>query len=235
MGALVLGGLALLVVLVLLRGFVAADVAALVRGLRFAGAAVLLLAAVGLAFLDRVALASLAGSMAWGLFTGGHVWPHGWPYWHGRNSGAAKGNASTAARTEWLHMELDHDSGEMEGQVLKGEYAGRSLSSLDESELRALLSDLEAHGADSARLLAAYLERRFGAGWRSGGEDRPNPGQSGMTRAEALRVLGLEEGASRDDICATHRRLMLNNHPDRGGTSYLAAKINEARDVLLGG
>jgi curved DNA-binding protein CbpA len=54
-----------------------------------------------------------------------------------------------------------------------------------------------------------------------------------MSRAEALKLLGLEPGATRDEISAAHKRLILQNHPDKGGTSYLAARINEAREVLL--
>jgi hypothetical protein len=234
MGALLLGGVALLAVLLLLRGFVAADVSALMRSLRYTAAGVLLMAAIGLAVLDRVGLASLAGSMAWGLFTGGHFWPRRWPYWHGGTGGAAAGGASTAAGTEWLHMELDHDSGEMEGRVLKGTHSGQALATLSQSELLALYREIEALDPDSTRLLAAYMERRFGADWHASSGDTQNSSRtSGMSRAEALRVLALDEGANREDICAAHRRLMLNNHPDRGGSSYLAAKINEARDVLL--
>src|SRR5580693_3651733 len=121
MGALLLGAFALIGFLLLLRGFVGADVKALVKGLRYSGAAVLLFAAIGLAALDRVGLAMLVGSFAWGLFTGGHAWPGGWPYWFPRGgskpgSGPAAGS-KTGVTTEWLDMELDHDSGEMGGRV----------------------------------------------------------------------------------------------------------------------
>jgi hypothetical protein len=61
------------------------------------------------------------------------------------------------------------------------------------------------------------------------------PRTMSMSRAEALKVLGLEEGANEADIRAAHRRLIQQTHPDKGGTSYLAAKINEAKDVLLKG
>jgi DnaJ domain len=72
-----------------------------------------------------------------------------------------------------------------------------------------------------------------GAGDQGGSREIP-PGRRGtMSRAEALKVLGLEDGATEEDIRAAHRRLILQIHPDKGGTSYLAAKINEAKDVLL--
>ena len=74
-----------------------------------------------------------------------------------------------------------------------------------------------------------------GGGRPGAGEQRSRTGpRSGaMARAEALKVLGLEEDASNEAIRVAHRRLILQTHPDKGGTSYLAAKINEAKDVLL--
>lgn len=61
------------------------------------------------------------------------------------------------------------------------------------------------------------------------GSDRPR-----MTRDEAYEVLGLTKGSSRDDIIAAHRRLMKKLHPDLGGSTALAARVNQARDILLG-
>jgi hypothetical protein len=69
-------------------------------------------------------------------------------------------------------------------------------------------------------------------GPQPGNTPRPPP-RGGMSRAEALKVLGLEECASADEIRAAHRRLIMQAHPDRGGSTYLASKINEAKDVLL--
>jgi len=71
---------------------------------------------------------------------------------------------------------------------------------------------------------------------RDTGPDSPPvpPRSSSMSRSEALSVLGLREGASKDQIRAAHRRLIQQTHPDKGGTNYLAAKINQAKDVLLG-
>ena len=54
-----------------------------------------------------------------------------------------------------------------------------------------------------------------------------------MDRHTALEILGLEEGASKDEIVQAHRRLMQKMHPDRGGSDFLAKKINAARDFLL--
>jgi hypothetical protein len=72
----------------------------------------------------------------------------------------------------------------------------------------------------------------------SPGSGHSSPGQSPvrrpqrMSRQEALQVFGLDEGASREDVQREYRRLMRQVHPDLGGSSYLAAKINEAKDVL---
>ena len=135
-------------------------------------------------------------------------------------------------------MELDHDSGDMRCTVLKGAHAGRRLDQIGRDELVALYRDVSSGDLETARLLEAYLDRTYGTDWRAEGQaEQPTQERatSGMSRAEALKVLGLQEGASEEDVRAAHRRLMLQNHPDRGGTDYIAAKINEAKDVLLAG
>lgn len=55
-----------------------------------------------------------------------------------------------------------------------------------------------------------------------------------MERSEALAILGLEGAPSQDEIAAAHKRMIVRAHPDQGGSDYLAAKVNEARQVLLG-
>ena len=152
--------------------------------------------------------------------------------------GGGSGQTSQAA-SEWLEMELDHESGRMAGRVRRGPYEGRSLSDLESPELAALHATLEAEERDGLRLFEAYLERALGADWRQqlglGGEPSSGGGfGEAMSRDEAWRILGLEAGASEDEIHAAHRELMGKMHPDRGGTDYLAAKINQAKDMLLG-
>jgi hypothetical protein len=245
MGALILGALALLLMLVLLRGFGGADPRLLVRSLRFFAAGLLLLAAIGFAFFDRVGLAMLAGSFAWAMFTGGQVWHIGWPRGFSHPGGTSgpqgKSAGTTCVSTEWVEMTLDHNSGAMSGRVLKGKYSGKGLHALSLND--SVLFYLEASSGDTetGNLLATYLDRRFGSDWRPQAESanrsssqthtRPD---SGMSRSEAFAVLGLKPEADDDAILAAHRKLILKNHPDVGGSSEAAARINEAKDVLLG-
>lgn len=150
--------------------------------------------------------------------------------------------------TRFLHMTLSHATGAMSGTVREGPFAGRPLDSLDRADCLALWRQVQAD-PESARVLDAWMERvhpnwreaahagaEDGGAWDGGDETDSAPRGGGrMTRAEALAVLGLEEGAGPDDIRAAHRRLIVLVHPDRGGTPYLAARLNQARDVLLGG
>jgi hypothetical protein len=129
-------------------------------------------------------------------------------------------------------MILDHESGDMSGEVLDGDFSGRQLDELDQTELDQLMAWCNERDADSARLLDSYLQRRFGE--RSQHQKPPSSGGGNMNRAEAFAVLGLSEGADREQIITAHRSLMQKLHPDRGGNDYLAAKLNQAKDTLLG-
>jgi hypothetical protein len=141
----------------------------------------------------------------------------------------------TEVGTAFLKAWIDHGSGDVGGTVLAGRYAGRTLDALTDAELIDLRAECAAD-ADSLRVLEAYLDRRLGADWRNTQQSPPPRGpRSDMTREEALAVLGLAEGATVDDIRAAHRRLIQRMHPDVGGTADLAARINRAKDVLLGG
>ena len=126
----------------------------------------------------------------------------------------------------------------MSGEVLEGPYQGQQLSDLSLQQLSDLFDQCEAADAKSAAVLEAYLDREHGPDWRnseaSTGRSQTPPNNDQMTREEAYEVLGLTEGAGREEILAAHKGLMQRLHPDRGGTNYLAAMINKAKDVLLG-
>jgi hypothetical protein len=133
--------------------------------------------------------------------------------------------------TDYLRMSLDQSKGAMEGQVLKGQFAGRTLGELKLADLMALYNECITADRRSLPVLSAYLSRRFGAQWQAG-----TPGISGstdLTRGEALEILGLESNATKEKVIEAHRRLMQKNHPDRGGTTFLASQINRAKDLLL--
>ncbi len=155
--------------------------------------------------------------------------------------GPSPGQASEV-ETRFLRMTLDHDSGVMTGHVKEGRFAGRALEDLEPEDLVALWAECRAEDAQSAAVLEAYLDRTQGEAWREaaqggaqGGTGPRAPGAAGaMSREEACEILGIEPGASRKAIHEAHRRLMQKVHPDHGGSNYLAAKINQAKALLLG-
>jgi DnaJ-domain-containing protein 1 len=134
-------------------------------------------------------------------------------------------------------MTLNHDSGDINGEVLSGQFAGKTLDQLELDALLQLLGECQ-DDEESVALLQAYLDRVYGDDWQQQAGDQARQqtaSPSGeMSRDEALQVLGLSDGASEDEIVEAHRRLMQKLHPDRGGSSYLAAVINQAKDTLLG-
>lgn len=158
------------------------------------------------------------------------MFPNGLP-WQRRTPGQ-----NSRVATSLIAMELDHDSGRMDGDVLAGPLKGRKLSSLSLSEAQALHVQCAAATDQSRALLEAWMERshpEWRATWGGGAGRTPATSSAKMTRPEALAILGLKEGASADDVRAAHRRLMKTAHPDLGGSDYLAAKINEAKEFLL--
>ena len=158
----------------------------------------------------------------------------------GASAGQPTGQTSRV-ESRYLRMTLDHNSGDMDGEVVTGAYAGQRLSQMPLSDLFELLRVAAGDDPPSARLLEAYLDR-MRSDWRDDvrgpiGAQSPQDGggfaPGTMSRDEALKILGLAEGADKAAIKAAHRRLMALLHPDRGGSSYLAAKINQARDTLF--
>jgi len=220
----------LLVALVLalgVRHFLTTPAARLAQQLRMTGGAALLAAGLGLLFLRQFALAvplGIAGLMMLRR--------------HAALRSAGSSGQTSSVRSAGLEMTLDHESGEMDGRVLAGRHEGRRLSELSVSELTEVGDDVRAD-AESLRLLESYLDRAH-PDWRDdvhADETRRKSTSSGsgaMSTKEAYQILGLEPGAGPTEVRAAHRRLMKQVHPDHGGSDALAAKINEAKDRILG-
>ena len=186
----------------------------------------------------------LAVAIPLGIFGAGLL---GWsPF--GASIGSAWGNYGPGAwksqgqksqvRSQFIEMTLDHDTGALEGLVTAGPEAGRVLDDFTLDELIVLARGFD---AESWALLESYLDRRFPA-WRENAHDTAAGGRgeesraassSKMTAEEAYQILGLKPGAGRDEIGRAHRGLMKKLHPDQGGSTYLAARVNEAKDTLL--
>lgn len=223
----ILGLAALVLALFLISGFTRANPAAMARQVRLAGGALALAAAAVFLLRGASGPATLLGMLGAWLLGWGGMSPAG-------PSRKSAGQSSTVT-TEHLAMELDHDSGAMSGRVLKGMFAGRDLESLKPAEVALLWHDCRFIDPQSAQLLEAYLDH-IHPSWRddvSRGEREMRDGDGRMTPDEAYDILGLTPGASDEEIRRAHRDLMLKLHPDRGGSTYLAAQVNEAKDVLL--
>ena len=149
---------------------------------------------------------------------------------------SAEGQKSTV-RSANLEMELDHDTGEMDGTLLTGRLQGVRLSSLSEEEILSLYIDFHSD-TDSISLLESFLDRYY-PDWRDHADSDASGNQNDgsafdhMTRQEAYQILGLEPNASQEEIHQAWRRLIKGVHPDSGGSDFLAEKINTARDILL--
>ena len=233
-----LGLIAVGAVVLLLKWYADANTKKLKGSLKWTGVLLGLLVVVGLALTGKLgaAMGMVLALMAWvtrvfgfmqtmrqfgGLFSGATF---------GR--GAGQGASASDVNSAFLRMRLDHATSTLDGDVLHGAFKGRALGSLSHDELRALHAEVSGD-ADSRSLLEAYLDRRWPE-WRgSGPQPGAPPSTTAMDDAEALRVLGLPSGASAADVKASHRRLMGQLHPDRGGSDYLAAKVNAAKEHLL--
>lgn len=220
-----------LALLLALNMFMRASPGNVATGLRWLSAGTFVI--FGLASLTRGLLPlALAFFAAAALAAGGARRFSDWMAGQRRTAGQ-----SSRVRTKVLSMNLDHETGNLDGDVTSGKHTGRQLSELTLNELMEVRADCLEAGDQSARLLDAYLDRTH-ENWRDGGHDSA-AGQGGsggaMTSAEAYGILGLEPGATKKEINAAHRSLMKKFHPDHGGSEYLAQKINEARDLLLQG
>ncbi|MDH3660271.1 MAG: DnaJ domain-containing protein [Alphaproteobacteria bacterium] len=206
-----------------------------------AGTGLLLTGRFGLALITLIAAMMALRALRTGGFGGG--WPGGAPGGFGHHpAGGGQGGRTSDVATDMLAMQLDHRTGDLDGEVLDGQFAGRSLASLGLADLLSLMIECQRDDPRAVPLLETYLDRRHpewrqqaGAGGESHGQGGEHAAAGGVMDAEtARRILGVSPEASADEIKAAHRQLMNKLHPDHGGSSYLAAQLNQARDVLLG-
>jgi DnaJ domain len=230
MPALIFGVMVLVLLLWAASVFAKADTRKLIRVLRPAG---------GLGALALAAFLGVRGELAVALPLGfAGLSMLGWlpfgPAGFGQRTSKTPRQVSRV-RSAFLEMELDHDTGAMRGRILAGPHEGVTLDALDVATLIGLLAAID---EESRALLAAYLDRREPR-WRENADGDAAAGQGAparsgkMTPEEAYQILGVEPGASAAEIGRAHRTLMKKLHPDQGGSTYLAARVNEAKDVLL--
>lgn len=218
---------AALALMAILRGYIRANPAALARGIKTGGGVVVLAAAAYLmsrgAAILAIPLGLLGTWLLWGQGTIGSTGPS-----HGQIS---------SITTDHLEVQLDHDTGLVTGRVRKGMFANRRIEGLQPAELALLWQDCRFTDQRSAQILETYLDKVHPS-WQADmarGEAEMASGPDGtMSEKEALEILGLEKGASEEDVRKAHRELMMRLHPDRGGSTYLASKVNEAKAILLG-
>src|SRR5271169_1785236 len=228
----IIGLILLFLLLSAIKQFARMDTAAAARLVRHGGGVLGMIGALLLLLRGRIGLAAAVAGMV-ATFAGWRTTGAGWSSLRNAGLGARPGRASTA-RSAMIEMQLDHDSGLMTGSVHAGAYAGRALETLARPELLILRQELARDDPDGVSLLEAYLDRRF-AGWREAdqGQRQGRGGSGAMSRREAFEVLGLAEGSSAADIIRAHRTLMKKFHPDHGGSTTLAARVNQAKDVLM--
>ena len=231
MPEILLGIVVLVLALWAVNAFSKADPKQAARVLRAIGGGAALIFAGFMLLRGEIGVAIPVGLFGLGLLG----WVTLWPATFGARTQKSGGQASRV-RTAFLEMELDHDSATMNGRVLAGRHQGAALDTLNRTALLDLFAEID---SDSRELLAAYLDRRE-PGWREHAQDdagpgsgRSSPSSAKMTEEEAYQILGIQSGASAQEITRAHRSLMKKLHPDQGGTTYLAARVNEAKDVLL--
>lgn len=213
--------------------YAAGKIPALLRALRWVVGGGALTTALVLALARNFGLASLVGAAGASVLMRGQLGPIDF-----NPSGAATGNISRV-KSHFFAMTLDHDAGTVSGRVTSGQFKGRDLMDLGPDDTKQLLAEVGGD-ADSLALLETWLDANR-AGWReyfAAGEEEASAAGSGpaegpMTEAQALDILGLSKGATNEDIRAAHRRLLMAVHPDHGGSGFLAARINAAKDFLL--
>ncbi len=228
-----------LAIWLLIRWFIRTPPPQVLASVKRAGLTIAILALVLLVVTGRLNVLIAAGAAALPFLRRGFMLLRYLPMIQGLLGGAAKAanlggqrNPFSTLETRFLRVSLDITTGNLDGEVLEGAFEGRFLSKMTLDELLHLLKECNIDPR-SAALLTAYLDRHHNA-WRAQTNGtRTSPPEHGMSADEARDILGIEGESSEDDVLQAHRRLIHKLHPDRGGSTYLAAKINQAKDCLL--
>ncbi len=141
--------------------------------------------------------------------------------------------ATNKLETAYIILRVNANTRAMNGEVRGGTFTGRHLEQLASEDLLDLLAEFRRTDKRSADILMTYLDHTQLDDWRARYRAKFIKSKEQMAREEALQILGLKEGASEEDIKTAYRRLMGRLHPDMGGSDYLAAKVNMAKDLLL--
>jgi len=237
LGAAIVGLFVIYLYALYLRG----DTPQIVRIVRYGVGGTIMLLAGLLGIAGRIGIASLLGMAGAALLFRGRLGPLDLT-----STGPSPGSTSRV-RSRFFEMQLDHDDGSIEGRIVSGDFAGHDLWDLDQAETGELLSEVSGD-TDSLALLEAWLDANR-SGWRDyfgrEGEAGTGGGQAGsggggggeasrpMDARQAREILGVSADAGAAEIKAAHRRLLKAVHPDHGGSDFLAARINEAKDFLL--
>ena len=240
MATLIAGAVAVFVLYTLLQMFRSANPAVLARVVKMGGGVLALAVAAFTGLRGEIAVALPLGIFGAGLLGWSPLSNAGFGGLSGLGTifggGTKSKGQESRVQSQYLDMTLDHDSGAMAGRIVAGPQAGRALDEFDLPQLASLMTGFD---AESVALLEAYLDRRFPA-WRqhaqgdtAARDDRRAAADGKMSDQEAYQILGLEPGATADEIGRAHRGLMKKFHPDQGGTTYLASRINAAKDILL--
>lgn len=234
-----LAGIALVLVSAYLYSlYSSGQVRKMVRTLRWVVGGVSLAIAALFALGGRISIASILALLGTGVLLRGRLGPIDF------GAGSPRENQTSSVSSAYFAMTLDHDTGAVEGSVRKGHFAGTDLDTLGPEQCWALLDEVE-DDPDSLALYQSWLDANR-AGWReyfaehfgmdaesAAGQESGTPGTELTEEDQAYEILGLSRGASVADVKAAHRRLMQKVHPDHGGSSYLAARINQAKDLLV--
>jgi hypothetical protein len=234
----VLAGAVALIALYLYSLFLRGEIRQLVRTLRWTVGGALVIGAALLGLRGQMLVASFMAAGGLGVLMRGRLGPIDF------GAGMSSPNNVSTVSSAYLNMRLEHETGSVTGTVRAGHFAGRELADLSAEECWAFYDEV-GDDPDSLALYKSWLDANR-TGWRdyfasefgmeTGDEEadadtHATTGVSGLE--EAYEVLGLQPGAGPDAIKAAHRTLMKKVHPDTGGSAFLAAKINQAKDLLL--